>query len=192
MTHLWPVLLLSLTQQPHTSTSATCSLPTDSTARLDSSLTSPQPRTSHCAASSSTAHLADFPGVNPTRSGIIISSPDIVLPQGLVLPSHSASSELPSSYPLLSLPAQPVVDDAESVRTSHRSKKPTQFFGGPLWHSVKSVEEDPTLPSETVTVSSSSPRKPLIRDCFPPGLSTTTSPPLVHAKDATGKDNERK
>ena len=176
------------TSQLHTSTSATCSLPTDSTAQLESLLTSPQPRTSHCAASSSTVHLADFPGVNPTRTGIIISSPDLVSPQGLVLPSHSASSELPSSYPSLSLPAQPVVDDAESVRTSHRSKKPTQFFGDPLRRSVKSVEEDPTLPSETVIVSSSSPRKPLIRDRFPPGPSTTTSPPLAHAKDVTGKD----
>ena len=176
------------TSQPHTSTKATCSLPSDSTAHLDSSLTSPQPRTSHCAASPSTAQLADFPGVNPTLSGITIYSPDMMSPQGLVLPSHSESSELPSSYPLLSLPAQPVVDDAESVRTSHRSKKPTQFFGAPLRHSVKSVEEDPTLPSETVIVSSSSPRKPLIRDRFPPGPSTTTFPPLHHAKDATGKD----
>ena len=176
------------TSQPHTSTSATCSLPTDSTARLYSSLTSPQPRTSHRAASSSTAHFADFPGVNPTRSGPIISSPDMVSPQGLVLPSHSASSELPSSFLSLSLPAQPVVDDAESVRMSHRIKKPTQFFGDPLRLYFKSVEEDPTLPSETVIVSSSSPRKPLIRDRFPPGPSTTTSPPLAPAKDATGKD----
>ena len=100
-----------------------------------------------------------------------------------------------------------MVDDAESVRTSHRSKKPTQFFGDPLRHSVKSVEEDPKLPFETVIVtsvksveenpnlpsemvlaSSSSPRKPLIRDLFPPGLSETTSTPLAHAKKATGKD----
>ena len=189
------------TSQLHTSTSATCSLPTASTAKLEGSLTWPQPRTSHCAVSSSTVHLG------PTRPGIIISSPDILSPQDLVLPSHSASSELLSSYPLLSLPAQPVVDDAESVRTSHRSKKPTQFFGDPLRHSVKSVEEDPKLPSETVIVtsvksveenpnllsetvlaSSSSPRKPLIRDRFPPGPSATTSPPLAHAKEATGKD----
>ena len=130
----------SSTSQLHTLTSATCSLPTASTAKLEGSLTSPQPRTSHCAVSSSTVHLG------PTRPGIIISSPDIVSPQGLVLPSHSASSELPSSYPLLSLPAQPVVDDAESVRASHRSKKPTQFFGDPLRHSVESVEEDQNCP----------------------------------------------
>ena len=189
------------TSQLHTSTSATCSLPTASTSKLEGSLTSPQPRTSHCAVSSSTVHLG------PTRPQIIISSPDMVSPQGLVLPSHSASSELASSYPLLSLSAQPVVDDAESVRMSDRSKKPTQFFGDPLRHSfksgeedpklpsetvivtsVKSVEEDPNLPSETVFASSSSPRKPLIWDRFPPGSSATTSPPLAHAKEATRKD----
>ena len=187
--------------QLHTSTSATCSLPTVSTAQLEGSLAPPQPRTSHCAVFSSTVHLG------PTRPGIIICSPDMVSPQGLVLPSQSASSELPSSYPSLSLPAQPVVDDAASVRTSHRSKKPTQFFGDPLRHSVKSVEEDPNLPSEmvivssvksveedqnlpseTVLASSSSPRKPLIRDRFLPGPSAATSPPLAHAKEATGKD----
>ena len=162
------------TSQPHTSMKDTCSLPSDSTARLDNSLPSPQ----RCAASSSTSNLADFPGVNP----------DMMLPQGLALPSHPESSELPSSYPSLSLPAQPVVDDAESVRTSHRSKKPTQFFGDPLRHSVKSVEEDPTLTFETVLVPSSSPRKPLIRDRFPPGPSMTTSPPLNRVNDKTGKD----
>ena len=131
----------SSTSQLHTLTSATtCSLPTASTAKLEGSLTSPQLRSSHCAVSSSTVHLG------PTRPGIIISSPEMVSPQGLVLPSHSASSELPSSYSLLSLPAQPVVDDAESVRTSHRSKKPTQFFGDPLQHSVESVEEHQNCP----------------------------------------------
>ena len=176
------------TSQPHTSTKLTSSLPTDSTERLNSSLTSPQPRTSRCAASPSTAHLTDFPDAYPTRSGFTPSSPDMMSPQGLVLPSHSKTSKLPSSYPSLSLPAQPVVDDAESVRTSHRSKKPTQFFGDPLRHSVKSVEEDPNLTSETMKVSSSSPRKPLIWDRSSPGPSTATSPPLNHAKDATGKD----
>ena len=92
------------------------------------------------------------------------------------------------SCPSLSVPAQPVVDDAESVRTSHRSKKPTQFFCDPLRHSVKSVEEDPTLPSETVLVLSTLPRKPLIRDRFPPGPSMTTSPPLnrVNKKNRKG------
>ena len=133
------------TSQPHTSTKDTCSLPPDSTARLDNSIPSTQPRTSRCAASSSTSNLANFPGLNPPRSGITPSSPDMMSPQGLALPPHPESSELPSSYPSLSLPAQPVVDDAESVRTSHRSKKPTQFFGNPLRPSLKSVEEDPNL-----------------------------------------------
>ena len=68
------------TSQPHTSTKDTCSLPPDSTARLDNSLTSPQPRTSRCAASSSTSNLADFPGVNAPRSGITPSSPDTMSP----------------------------------------------------------------------------------------------------------------
>ena len=124
VTHLRSDLLLSLT--PHRSPT-----PTDSTERLNSSLTSPQTRTSHCAASPSTAHLTNFLDAYPSRSGITPSSADMMSPQGLVLPSHSKTSELPSSYPSLSLPAQPVVDDAESVRTSHRSKKPTQFFANP-------------------------------------------------------------
>ena len=109
---------------------------------------------------------------------ITVSSPEKEVSKDLNPPSHSASSELPSSYPSLSLPAQPVIDDAESVRMSHRSKKPTQFFGDPLRHSIKLEEEDQILPSATTltslpipameeqimpsvapTVSTSSPRK---------------------------------
>ena len=116
----------------------------------------------------------------------MVSSPEKEVSKDLNPPSHSASTELPSSYPSLFLPAQPVVDDAESVGTSYRSKKPTQFFGNPLRHSVKLVEEDQILPSATTltsppisvmeeqiipsvapTVSTSSPRKQLIRDRFP-------------------------
>ena len=63
------------TSQPHTSTRATCSLTVDSTPQPKGSLASPQPRTSHCAASSSTAHLAGFFDVSPPRPGIFIFSP---------------------------------------------------------------------------------------------------------------------
>ena len=72
---------------------------------------------------------------------------------------------------LLSLPAQPVVDDSEAVRTSSRSKKATKFFGDPLRHSVKIVEEDTLLgeeacdlPSQSILPSSHSPIRPLICD----------------------------
>ena len=58
--------------------------------------------------------------------------------------------ELSSSYPSLSLPAQPVADNTEPVRASHRNKKPTQFFGNPLRHSVRLVEADQVLSSETI------------------------------------------
>ena len=182
-----PVISKS-TSQHHTSTSVTCSLPAASTAQLNSSSTSAHPQTSQCAASSSTATIAELPGFSPTNPAIIISSPEMVSSQVPVHPSHFASSELPSSYPSLSLPSQPVVDDSESVRTSHRSKKPTQFFGDPLRHSVNSIEEDQTLPSEKVAGSSFSPRKPLIRDRFQPGASVTSSPHLAQAKETTGKD----
>ena len=91
-----------------------CSRNTDSTKQPEGSFTWPQPRTSHRAASSSTAHPAGPPEVSPSRPEIIVSSPEKDSTQDLGLPSHSASSELPSSYSSLSLPAQPVVDDAES------------------------------------------------------------------------------
>ena len=47
------------------------------------------------------------------------------------------------------------------------------------------LEESPTLPSEKVTGSSSSPRKPLIRDRLQPGSSVSMSPHIAHAKEAT-------
>ena len=138
----------------------------------------------------------------------MISSPEKEVSKDLNPPSHSASSVLPSSYPSLSLPAQPVVDDTESIRTSYRSKKQTQFFGDPLRHSVKLVEEDQILPSATTlisppipvteeqimpsdapNVSTSSPRKQLICDRFPLQSSTQSSSSLAHRKETTGTDS---
>ena len=84
----------------------------------------------------------ELPEVSTSSPDITVSSPEKEVSKDSNPPSPSASSHLPSSYPSLSVPAQPVVDDAESVRTSHRSQKPTQFFGNPLRHSVKFVEED--------------------------------------------------
>ena len=93
------------------------------------------------------------PEVCTTSHDITVSSPEKEVSKDSNHPPHSESSDLPSSHPSLSLPAQPVVDDAESVRTSHRSKKRTQFFGDPLRHSVKMVEEDQILPSTTTLAS---------------------------------------
>ena len=97
---------------------------------------------------------------------------DVVDSEGPVLPGKSAQADPYSSLPSLSLPAQPVTDDSEGTRTSSRSKRATKFFGDPLRHSVKSVEEDKSLekeadilPSKSVLPSSQSPkRRPLLRD----------------------------
>ena len=134
------------TSTPHTSTRATYTRNIDSTQQPEWSFASSQPRTSHLAVSSSTTHSAGTPEVSPSRPDIMVSSPEKEVSEDLGLPSHSASSELSSPYPSFSLHAQPVSDDAEAVRTSHRSKKPTQFFGDPLRHSVKSLEEDQICP----------------------------------------------
>ena len=61
---------------PHTSTCATYSRNTDSTKQPEGSFISPQPRTSHHVASSSTAHLAGPPEVSPSRPEIFVSSPE--------------------------------------------------------------------------------------------------------------------
>ena len=65
--------------------------------------------------------------VNPTVANARseYSSPADVAPEGFIPPDSY------SSYPSLSLPAQPIVDDSEAVRTSSRSKKATKFFGDP-------------------------------------------------------------
>ena len=93
------------TSTPHTSTRATYSRNIDSTQQPDGSFASPQPRTSHRAVSSSTAQPAGPPEVSPSRPEIVVSSPEKEVSKDLNLPSHSVSSELPSSYPSLSLPA---------------------------------------------------------------------------------------
>ena len=110
--------------------------------------------------------------VNPTVANARAEhfSPDYVAPEGSVQPPQSVPTESYSSYP--SLPAQPVVDEQEAIRTSSRSKKATKFFGDALRHSVKTVEEDTQLegeagdlPSQYVLPSSQSPKqRPLIRD----------------------------
>ena len=111
--------------------------------------------------------------VNPTVANARseYSSPADVTPEGFVQPAQHVPPDSYSSYPSFSLPAQPVVDDSEAVRTSSRSKKATKFFGDPLRHSVKIVEEDTLLgeeagdlPSQSIFPSSHSPRRPLIRD----------------------------
>ena len=95
--------------------------------------------------------IVSFPpitqSVNPTvvNARSEFSSHADVSPEGFVQPAQHVPSESISSYPSLSLPAQPVVDDSEVVRTSSRSKKATKFFGDPLRHSVKIVEEDTLL-----------------------------------------------
>ena len=68
------------------------------------------------------------PAAQNTGSGLAdprteFLSSDRVSPEGFAPPSQNAHSEPHSSYPSLSLPAQPVVDDSEVVRTSLRSKK---------------------------------------------------------------------
>ena len=195
------------TSTPHSSTHATHSRNVDSTQQTVGSLNSPQPVTLHRAISSSYFRPMEPPEVSTSSPDITVSLPEKEVSKDSNSPSHSASPDLPSSYPSLSLPAQPVVDDAESVRTSHRSKKSTQFFGDPLRHSVKLVEEDQILPSTTTlasplipvteeqimpsntpTVSISSPRQQLIRDRFPPQPSTQTSSSFTHRKRTTGTD----
>ena len=90
---------------------------------------------------------------------VLYSSPSDVAPEGFVQPAQHVPTESDSSYPSLSLPAQPVVDDSEDVRTSSRSK------------SIKIVEEDTLLgeeagdlPSQSIFLSSHSPRRRLICD----------------------------
>ena len=141
------------TSTSHSSTHATHSRNIDSTQQPVGSFVSPQSGTLHRDVSSSSTRPMEPPKVGTSSPELMVSSPEKEVSKDLNPPSHSASSDLPSSYPSLSLPAQPVVDDAESVRTSHRSKKPTQFFGDPLRHSVKLVEEDQILPSTTILAS---------------------------------------
>ena len=175
---------IKTTYQHQTSESATLSPTTVSTAKLPSSSTSSHPTTKHCATSSPTTDSFDkFPGISPTNPAVFNPSPEIKSPQGPVHSSHSASSEPHSSYPSLFLPAQPVVDDSETVRTALRSKKPTKFFGEPLRHSVNSVDENQALPSERAPGSSSSPQKPLIRHRFLTGSTVVSSPYLVQVNE---------
>ena len=84
------------------------------------------------------------------------SSPVDVAPEAFVQPAQHVPPESNSSYPSLSLPAQPVVADSEAVRTSSRSKKATKFFGDPLRHSVKIVEGDTLLVEEAGDLPSQS------------------------------------
>ena len=80
-------------------------------------------------------------GSDPASPRVEFETPDGVSSEAPLRPSQETISKLRSSYPSFSLPAQPVVDDQEAVRASSRNKKPTKFFGDPLRHSVKLVEE---------------------------------------------------
>ena len=211
---------LASTSTPHSFTHTTTSRNIDSTQPPDGSFVSPQPRTVHRAVPASSTPPAEPPEVIASGPEYMVSSPRKEVSKDLNPASHSTPLELSSSYPSLSLPAQPVADNAEPVRASHRSKKPTQFFGDPLRHSVRLVEEDQMLSSETIfalpvteapilpsvapsllpvtedqvmpsvalSVPTSSPRKPLIRDRFPLQSPTQTSSSLVHRKETTGTD----
>ena len=97
---------------------------------------------------------------------------DVVDSEGPVLPGKSAQADPYSSLPSLSIPAQMATDDSEGTRTSSRNKRAPKFFGDPLRHSVKWVEEEKSpeieaniLPTTSSQPSSQSPkRRPLIRD----------------------------
>ena len=67
---------------------------------------------------------------------------DVVDSEGPVLPGKSAQADPYSSLPSLSIPAQMATDDSEGTRTSSRNKRAPKFFGDPLRHSVKWVEEE--------------------------------------------------
>ena len=187
-----PVTFASLpkpTSQQQNSNSATLSPPTVSTAKLPSSSASSQKRNTYCATSSPAIDSSDkFTGLSSTNPGTTLSSPEILSPKGIVHPSQSASLEPHSSYPSLFLPAQPVVDDSETVKTSLRSKTPTKFFGDPLRYSVKLVDEDQVLASERAPGSSSSPRKPLIRDRFQTDSTVMSSTYLAQVNETPEKD----
>ena len=211
------------TSNPHSFTHTTSSRNIDSTQPPDESFVSPQPKKVHRAVPASSTPPAEPPEVITSGPELIISSPRKEASKDSNPASHSMPMELSSSYPSLSLPAQPVADNTEPVRASHRNKKPTQFFGDPLRHSVRLVEEDQMLSSETIfalpvteasilpsvassllpvteeqlmpsvalSVPTSSPRKPLIRDRFTPHSQTQTSSSLANrkeGKDTTGAD----
>ena len=67
-----------------------------------------------------TASAAQFTGSGPADPRTEFLSPDGVSPEGFVQSLQNALSEPHSSYPSLSLPAQPLVDDSEAVSTSLR------------------------------------------------------------------------
>ena len=130
---------------------------------------------------------------------------DVVESESPIVRGKGAQADPYSSLPSLSQPAQPTTDDLKGTRASSRNKKATRFFGDPLRHSVKSVEEAKSLGKEadlssstsiipssktyaqdtSVPSSSTSPkRKPLIQDRLhltSPEASFSSSP--VKAQD---------
>ena len=81
---------------------------------------------------------------------------DVVDSESPIVQGKGAQADQYSSLPSLSLPAQPTTDDLEGTRASSRNKKATRFFGDPLRHSVKSVEEAKSLGKEADLSSSTS------------------------------------
>ena len=81
---------------------------------------------------------------------------DVVESESPIVRGKGAQADPYSSLPSLSQPAQPTTDDLEGTRASSRSKKATRFFGDPLRHSVKSVEEAQSSGKEADLSSSTS------------------------------------
>ena len=156
----------------HSFTHATTSKTTDSTQPPDGSFISPQLRTVHRAIPASPTIPAEPMEIITSSPEHMVSSPGKEVSKDLNPASHSTPLELSSSYHSLSQPAQPVADNAEPTRTSHRSKKPTQFFGDPLRHSVRLVEEDQMLSSETTFALPVS-EAPILPSVEPPSSSVT-------------------
>ena len=120
---------------PHSFTHATSSKTTDSTQPPDGSLISPQLRTVHRAIPASPPPPAEPAEIITSSPEHMVSSPGKEVSKDLNPASHSTPLELSSSYHSFSQPAQPVADNAEPIRTSHRSKasavfrRSTQAFG---------------------------------------------------------------
>ena len=175
--------------QQHNTNNGTLWPLTVSTAQLTGSTDLSQQQNTCCATSSpATTSTAKLTGLSPAYSRTTPFSPEILSLKGIVQPSQSASSDPHSTYPSLSLPAQPEIDDSETVRTSLCSKKPTKFFGDPLRHSVKVFDEVQDLSSESAPGSSSSPQKPVIRDRPQAGSMEMSSTYFARVNETTEKD----
>ena len=112
-----------------------------------------------------------------------VPTPDIQLSTSLQPTTHPSNGTRNSAVAVVTPGPNQTPVSSETTRASARSKKPTRFFGDPLCHAVKTIEEETSEQSTSAVIpviNLTSPHKRIELICQRPAPITQEHVTLFH------------